>query len=628
MSSSARTMRPVDVVEAVKRQVDLAEYIGRVTQLQKSGRSLRGLCPFHTEKTPSFYVFPDRGTWRCFGSCGEGGDLFSFVEKRESVDFKGALRLLAAEAGIQLTPQDARRRSHAERLTALMSAAVDFYQRALESADGAAAREYLTEKRGLAEATIQEWRLGWAPDGWRNLRDFLRNRGYEDRDMIDAGLLVEAEGGREPYDRFRARVIVPIANERGEFVAMGGRGLHGEEPKYLNSPQTDLFDKGRTLFGLDHSAAGIRQSGTVVVVEGYMDVIGPWQEGFANLVATMGTSLTESHARLLRRFARRVVLAMDPDAAGLAAAERAGGLFLGLDTPERMASAARVADALSGETDIDLRVAPLPPGKDPDEIARDDPKVWQAAIDGALPFAEFLLRRIMGAEKPASPMEARAVVDRLRPVLVAVRDPVERAMYVQRVARHLGVAEDAVLDRLRALQPARASRPEPRQVQPPLSAEDVLLAILLRYPHLRLQYRNYPESLFSGALNRELFRRWLHNDVFDEPAEDDFAALRARGLRARRLPPLSETEARQAAEEKVRDILKDRIIQHQAARAEELATAEREIGANRLAEIALDVWRGELPAEAEREVAEALIEELQLGLSIHRREAPRAGQPI
>jgi DNA primase len=613
----------MDVVEAIKRQIDLAEYIGRVTHLQKSGRSFKGLCPFHTEKTPSFYVFPERGTWRCFGSCGEGGDLFSFVQKRESVDFRGALRLLAAEAGIQLSADDGRRRSHVERLSALMSAAVDHYERCLESDEGQAAREYLVTERGLLPDTVKAWHIGWAPEGWRGLRDFLRNRGYEDRDMIEAGLLVEGEDGREPYDRFRGRVIIPIANERGEFVAMGGRGLHGEEPKYLNSPQTELFDKGRTLFGLEHNAAGIRETGTVVVVEGYMDVIGPWQAGFGNVVATMGTSLTETHARLLRRFGRRVVLAMDPDAAGLAAAERAGGLFLGLDTPERMAQAARSADALAGATDMDLRVAPLPPGQDPDEIARDAPDQWRAATDEALPFAEFLLRRIMGPERPQSPMEARAVVDRLRPVLVAVGDPVERAMYVQRVARYLGVSEDAVLERIRAGAPGRLVRPTQRPAQAPVTAEDLLLAILLQHPHLRHQYRSYPESLFSGAIGREIFRRWLHQDDFGQAPDDDPVAARARMLAARRLPPLSGEEARMAADEKVRDILRDRIIQHQAARAEELADAERALGANRLAELALEAWHGELPGDEERDLAEALIEEFQLGLSIHRREGPR-----
>lgn len=613
----------MDVVEAIKRQIDLAEYIGRVTRLQKSGRSFKGLCPFHTEKTPSFYVFPDRGTWRCFGSCGEGGDLFSFVQKRESVDFRGALRLLAAEAGIQLSADDGRRRSHVERLSALISAAVDHYERCLESDEGQAAREYLFTVRGLLPDTVKAWHIGWAPEGWRGLRDFLRNRGYEDRDMIEAGLLVESEDGREPYDRFRGRVIIPIANERGEFVAMGGRGLHGEEPKYLNSPQTELFDKGRTLFGLEHNAAGIRQTGTVVVVEGYMDVIGPWQAGFRNVVATMGTSLTETHARLLRRFGRRVVLAMDPDAAGLAAAERAGGLFLGLDTPERMAQASRSADALAGATDMDLRVAPLPPGQDPDEIARGAPGQWRAAIDQALPFAEFLLRRIMGPERPQSPMEARTIVDRLRPVLVAVRDPVERSMYVQRVARHLGVSEDAVLDRIRAGAPGRSVRPVQRPTEAPVTAEDLLLAILLQHPHLRHQYRSYPESLFSGAIGREIFRRWLHQEDFGQAPDDDPVATRARLLAARRLPPLSGEEARMAADEKVRDILRDRIIQHQAARAEELADAERALGANRLAELALEAWRGEIPGDEERDLAEALIEEFQLGLGIHRREVPQ-----
>lgn len=614
----------MDVVETIKRQVDLAEFIGRVTPLQKSGRSFKGLCPFHTEKTPSFYVFPERGTWRCFGSCGEGGDLFTFVQKRENLDFRGALRVLAAEAGIELRPEDARKRSHNERLAAVMSAAVEYYQRCLREPGGSEALRYLREKRGLEERTIQAWRLGWAPDEWRGLRDFLRNRGYEDSDILGAGLLVEPENGREPYDRFRGRVIVPIANERGEFVAMGGRGLHGEEPKYLNSPQTDLFDKGRTLFGLNLAGPAIRESGAAVVVEGYMDVMGPWQAGFENVVATMGTSLTEHHAALLRRYARRVVLAMDPDAAGLAAAERAGGVFFGLESPERMGQAVRQADAIVGGAEIELRVAPLPPGKDPDEIAREDPDVWRGAIAGAAPFAEFLLRRTMDATPVDSPVQARELVDRLRPILVAVRDPVERAMYVQRAARHLGISEDAILERIRPALQGRGARPrEASAARIPLTQEDVLLAILLKHPELRASFRNYPQSLFSGALEREIFTRWLHDEeLLFRPAEDDPVVDRARSLEGRRLPPLTDAEARQAAQEKIREILRERIILHQAARTEELAEAEKTLGANRVAELALATWRGGMPAEVDRNLAEAVIEELQLGLSIHRREGP------
>ncbi|HNM79304.1 MAG TPA: DNA primase, partial [Tepidiformaceae bacterium] len=345
----------MDVVDAIKRQIDIVEFIGRFTPLQKSGRSFKGLCPFHTEKTPSFYVFPERGNWRCFGTCGEGGDLFTFVQKRENADFRGALRLLAAEAGIELSIEDSRKRSQHERLAAVMSAAVEFYQRCLREPGGEPAMAYLRDKRGLRENTIESWRLGWAPNDWRVLRGFLHNRGYEEHDILAAGLVIEGENGRESYDRFRGRVIIPIANERGEYIAMGGRGLHGEEPKYLNSPQSELFDKGRTLFGLDHAATSIRESGVAVVVEGYMDVLGPWQAGFTNVVATMGTSLTEHHAGLLRRSARRIVLAMDPDAAGLAAAERAGGLFLGLDSPEHMGQAVRQADSIIGSAEIELR---------------------------------------------------------------------------------------------------------------------------------------------------------------------------------------------------------------------------------------------------------------------------------
>ena len=247
--------------------------------------------------------------------------------------------------------------------------------------------------------------------------------------MLGSGLFVdEKTGPARPYDRFRGRVTIPIADARGQFVGMGARGLHGEEPKYLNTPQSELFDKGGTLYGLDLASAAIREAGTVVVVEGYMDVMGPWQAGFRNVVATMGTSLTEHHAEGLRRFARRIVLAMDPDAAGLAAAERAGGLFIALDSPEAMARSARSADAFASSAEMELRVAPLPAGKDPDEITREEPETWAKAIAEAATYPEFLLRRLMGNAGPESPSAAREVVDRLKPVLNAVRDPVERAL--------------------------------------------------------------------------------------------------------------------------------------------------------------------------------------------------------
>jgi DNA primase len=224
-----------DVVGEIKAKIDTVEFIGRFTRLEKSGRNFKALCPFHTEKTPSFYVFPDRGTWRCFGSCGEGGDIFSFVQKRENLDFPRALRHLASEAGVTLSAESSQRRSRAEKLAAVVSAGVDFYQRCLREPGGEEARTYLYEKRGLKPGAVEAFRLGWAPNEWRVLRDHLSSRGYDEADMVAAGLLVEPEGGAAPYDRFRGRVIIPITDERGIFVGMGGRGLQGEEPKYLNS---------------------------------------------------------------------------------------------------------------------------------------------------------------------------------------------------------------------------------------------------------------------------------------------------------------------------------------------------------------------------------------------------------
>ncbi|MGE5501794.1 MAG: DNA primase [Ignavibacteriales bacterium] len=612
----------MDAVDEIKSKLDLVEYVGRFVRLQKSGRNFRGLCPFHTEKTPSFYVFPDRGTWRCFGSCGEGGDLFSFVQKRENLDFRGALRELASEAGVTLSAESAERRSRVEKLSSVMSAAVEYYQRCFQEPQGEAARTYIFGTRGITREAAEAFRIGWAPDEWRGLRDHLRGRGYDERDMVAAGLLVEREGGGEPYDRFRGRVIIPIADERGLYVGMGGRGLHGEEPKYLNSPQTELFDKGRTLFGLHLSSEGIRASGTVVVVEGYMDVIGPWQAGFRNVVATMGTSLTEQHANLLRRFAKRVVLAMDPDAAGMAAAERAGTLFLGFDSAETMARSARSADAFSSAHQLELRVAPLPPGRDPDEVARDDPEGWARAIDNATPYAEFLLRRLMGPEHPDSPIEARRIVDRLRPVLLAVQDPVERAMYVQRVARHLDIAEQAVLDRLKEGTPRRRrQRVADDRDQEPAPDEEVLLAFLLRYPELRQEFRAIPESLFTRSIDRETFRRCVTNDEA-AGGEDDPVSAHREALLARRLPPRTASEAAAAGREKIARTTRARLIQHQAATSEALADAERELGAARVARLADEAWRGMMPPDDVRPLAETVMEDLELGLSIHRREEP------
>ena len=611
----------MDAVTEIKRRIDPAEYIGRFVKLQKAGRNFRALCPFHTEKTPSFYVFTDRGSWRCFGSCGEGGDVFSFVQKRENVDFREALRILAEEAGVELSARAAEQRTRGERLSGIVSAAVDFYQQQLAGESGAEARAYLAETRGLNQETIEHFRLGWAPDEWRLLRDSLLGRGYSDEDALAAGMLTESDGGGQPYDRFRGRVIIPIADDRGVFVGLGGRILGEGEPKYLNSPQTEIFDKGRTLYGLDIAGEQARESGTVVVVEGYLDVIGPWQAGFRNLVATMGTSLTERHAARLTRFASRVVLAMDPDSAGMAAAERAGSLLLDFRSPEAMGAAQRSAEAITAEVDLDLRVAPLPVGKDPDDLAREDPEAWGTAIENATPFARFLLERLIAGSENDSPLEASRIVDRLRPVLLAVRNPVERSGHIQNIARRLGIAERAIAERLRVEGRRVQARPESEVAPSRVPVEEALLATLLHNPGLRADLRHLPADLFPDALDREIVQRWRHDELNGATEdEDDPVELRLHHLRTRREPLLSADEARERASDLIGHIVRERLIQRQSAVTEELAEAERTLGAARVQEVAHRAWLGALPSEETLELAQIAIEELELGLSIHRRE--------
>lgn len=616
----SRQSSVVDVVDEIKRRVDFAEYIGRVVALQKSGRNLKGLCPFHTERTPSFYVFPDRGHWRCFGACGEGGDIFTFLQKREGLDFRAALRELAREAGIELSAEDAERRSRADHLSAIVSAAVDFYQRCFREGQGAEARAYVFEKRGFTPEAVDAFQIGWAPDEWRALRDYLAARGYREEDAVAAGLLIEPESPGSPYDRFRGRVIIPIADERGRFVALGGRALGDVQPKYLNSPQTEIFDKGRTLFGLNLAAPAIREARAVVVVEGYMDVIGPWQAGFRNVVATMGTSLTEHHVAMLRRLASRIVLALDPDAAGLRAAERAGGLLLGLGSPEEAARATRSAQEMTAQGEIELRVAPLPPGKDPDEVAREDPAGWAEAIARARPFAEFLISRLLEQDADDSPLEARRAIDRVRPTLLAVRDPVERALYVQRIARHLGVSEQAVHERIGARPGQRRPAPTAGQAERPPGQEAFLLATLVRFPELRRQFGNIPPSFFSDAVDRELFIRW-RDDAPVHRGGSDPVDIRWTELEALPLPPFTIDRAIKDVRRKIEEIKRDRDIAHLAAATERMAEIERDAGTATVASIANKAWRGIVASPNEREIAEVVLEIQQLGESMHRHEA-------
>jgi DNA primase len=649
----------MDAVNEIKRRIDIAEYVGRFVQLQKTGRNLKGLCPFHAEKTASFYVTPDRASWRCYGSCGEGGDIFSFVQKREGLDFRDALRELALEAGVELSAQSSVQRDRRDQLASIVSASVDYYREQLQSANGAEARAYFRERRGFSDETVATFHLGWAPDDWRALRDHLNARGYTDADCLAAGVLVEPDEGGLPYDRFRGRVVIPISDDKGVFVGLGGRGMNNEQPKYLNSPQTGLFDKGRTLFGLNGAAPDARASGTVVVVEGYMDVIGPWDAGFRNLVATMGTSLTQAHAGMLKRYASRIVLAMDADSAGLAAAERAGDLLIASSAPADAARSLSAGQSIAEQAEVDLYVVPMPSGKDPDDMAREEPDLWRASVASAQPFAAFVIDRALGVDRPESPLETRKAIERIAPVLNAVRDAVERASYVQRVARHLRTDENAVAQQLATLRRAAPFGPgrnrQPRQpnnlkdrrgwerydsdlgsfltdsarqraerawndepVRP--DVEEQLLATVFQNPALRENIRILPPDLFVDAQNRAAFSRWRDVDQAAEGSGEDPVANRVATLRAMRQPSLSPEEARARARDLIDYILRQRLIHRHTAVTEELAAAESTHGTAKVEQVGRAAWLGSMPDDETIAVAQTVIEQLELGMSIHRRE--------
>ncbi len=316
----------MSVTDEIKARLDIVNFLSQYIQLKKAGRNYTGLCPFHAEKTPSFVVFPESQNWRCFGACGEGGDIFNFVMKHDGLDFVSALKVLADKAGVELqerTPEQVKGDEHLDKMRGLLDeTARYFHEQLMESAEAQPARTYV-RKRGLKRETLVSFRIGYAPDNWQEALDHLKTLGYTEDEIVEAGVAIRNEERGRVYDRFRNRLVIPICDGRGQIIGFGARALDPDDnPKYLNSPQTPLFDKGATLFGLHMARRTIRESETAVIVEGYMDAIQAHQAGFTNVVAQMGTALTESQLKQLSRYARRLILALDADAAGVRATMR------------------------------------------------------------------------------------------------------------------------------------------------------------------------------------------------------------------------------------------------------------------------------------------------------------------
>ena len=436
----------MSVIEEIKARVDLIDVLqGYNVTLRKAGRFYKALCPFHAEKTPSFVVWPESGTWRCFGSCGEGGDVYKFVMKQENCDFGEALKLLAARAGIELaprTPDQNQRDAALDRLRTVLRETTEYFHNQLWQAPAAAeARDYVL-RRGLTEATVARFQIGYAPRGWQHVMEHLLTLGFGEAELLAAGVTSRNDQGRV-YERFRNRLMIPIRDVRGAVIGFGARALDPDDnPKYLNSPQSPLFDKGRTLFAFDAARRLIRESETAVIVEGYMDALQAHQAGFSNVVAQMGTALTPPQIGQLSRYARRLILALDPDPAGAIATLRELNLArrqLGSYKPEFDPHSGTIRQT-SDLRAFDLRVLTLPDDQDPDELIRADPARWQALVANAQPLLEYVIAMRTAHITAQTPLADREQIAReLLPDLL--ENELHRQHTVQQLALRLRINE-------------------------------------------------------------------------------------------------------------------------------------------------------------------------------------------
>jgi len=441
-------------VEQIKERLGIADVVGAYLKLEKAGGNYKARCPFHNEKTPSFFLSPARSSYYCFG-CGAKGDIFTFVQEFEGLDFVGALKVLAQKAGVELTKEDPKMRSERQRLFLCLESATIFFQRTLyENPQYKAVVEYLTG-RGLTKETIKEWRIGYAPDAWQLLSDYLKSKRFSEQDLVKVGLIKPREAKDGPadaagaapsaarvsgtgyYDRFRGRIIFPLFDSSGRVIGFSGRIFgddDGKSAKYLNSPETELFKKSEILYGFHKAKQGIREKGYSILVEGQMDMLMSQQAGFTNTVAVSGTALTLQHLEMLRRLSERVVMSFDPDGAGVRAALRGAEMAIGLG--------------------MEVRVAELPKGEDPALFILNHPDQWRETVEKkAIHVVEFVTNHLLSMNLEPRAL-AKEVGVKVLPFIVRMQSSMERSHFVSMVYKKTGIKEEAIWEDLKRLEKA------------------------------------------------------------------------------------------------------------------------------------------------------------------------------
>jgi DNA primase len=574
----------MSAIDEIKQRLDIVDVISDYVTLHKSGRNFKALCPFHTEKTPSFFVFTERGSWYCFGSCGTGGDMFSFVMKKEGIDFGEALKILAERAGVTLVSKQKERAEdkEAERLYQINEAAAQYYHHLLLNAKAAEiARSHLSG-RGISKETVEGFQLGFSPDSWDALRQHLLGRDYKEGELMAAGLVIEKEGGGV-RDLFRNRLMIPIRNEQGRVVGFGARALEDTTPKYLNSPQTAVFDKSGLLYGIDRAKGAIKERGLAIIVEGYMDVLAAHQFGMANVVASMGTSLTQKQVAVIKRLTKNLALALDADAAGdeatLRGLEVARNAFSGRITgmPDWLGATSKLQAS--------LKIILLPRGKDPDAVIRESPQNWRRLVDEASPLMDYFFNAITSRLDLSKEEDKSAAAEQLLPLISEIEDSVERELYLGKLAHLVGVDERTLAGKAARLRPTERERPgrvrqqtvslSPAQVmRHPL--EEYCLSLLFQHPELRDRGEGLSHQYFEGTENRELFLAWRNSPGAETLRQSLDVSLHEHldSLVSRALPPASGKELETALSDCTRRLGEQRLRRLKAL--EEMLISEAE----------------------------------------------------
>jgi DNA primase len=414
-----------ETIERIKERLSIVDVVSSYVELHQAGKNFKGKSPFTSEKTPSFYVSPDRGMYYCFSSS-QGGDIFTFIEKMEGVEFKEALKILADKAGVELVPEDPRKKTERDRMYDVLEEATKFFENS--GRKNSEVSEYLAN-RGVNAETIAKWRIGYAPGppnhGWRELKEYLEAKGFSKAELLKTGLIKGADAGKEPYDLFRDRIMFPIFDVSGKVVAYSGRILNkaSEAPKYVNSPETELFNKSEILYGYDKAKQGIRNLDFALVVEGQFDVVLSHQAGYTNTVAVSGTALTPHHVMLLQRLSNRVVLSLDADKAGIAAVKRAADLML--------------------PRGIDLKVANIVGGKDPADLIKDDAQKFRKIVGTAKPIVEYFLDVLEASKKDDRNFKLR-VREEILPLLIKITNRIDQEHFENVIAERLLTTKDAI----------------------------------------------------------------------------------------------------------------------------------------------------------------------------------------